>query len=55
MIVRLIRSRDGATAIEYAMIAALIAILLITSLTGIGVDLEAIFEAVASGFDGVAP
>jgi pilus assembly protein Flp/PilA len=55
MIQRFLRARDGATAIEYAMIASLIAILLVTALTGIGVNLGSIFEAATAGFDGVTP
>lgn len=55
MIARFLRDRDGATAIEYSMIAAFIAIVIITALTGMGVKLEAIFLAVNAGFDGVAP
>lgn len=55
MIRRFLRARDGATAIEYAMIASLIAILLISALSSMGVKLESIFEAVNRGFDGVTP
>jgi pilus assembly protein Flp/PilA len=55
MILRFLRARDGATAIEYSMIASLIAILLVSALTGIGVKLDSIFVAVTAGFTGAAP
>ncbi|MBL8558562.1 MAG: Flp family type IVb pilin [Hyphomonadaceae bacterium] len=55
MIARFLHDRNGATAIEYAMIASLIAILLISALTGIGVKLEDIFVAAEAGFQGVTP
>jgi pilus assembly protein Flp/PilA len=55
MIRRFLRARDGATAIEYAMIASLIAILLISALTSTGLKIESIFEAANRGFEGVTP
>jgi pilus assembly protein Flp/PilA len=55
MLMRFLRDCKGGTAIEYSMIAALIALLLITALSGIGVSLEGIFEAVETGFDGPTP
>lgn len=51
----LLRDRRGHTAIEYSMIAALIAILLITALTSVGLSVESMFDQVFHGFDGVAP
>lgn len=38
---RLVRQRAGATAIEYALIAALIALVVITGFTAIGANLNA--------------
>lgn len=55
MLIRFLRDRNGGTAIEYSMIAAMVALLLITALTGIGTSLKDIMIAVTSGFDGVAP
>lgn len=55
MIARFLRNRDGATAIEYAMIASLIAILLISAMSSIGLSLEGMFANANAGFDGVAP
>jgi pilus assembly protein Flp/PilA len=40
---------NGATAIEYGLIAALIAVVIITALTTIGTNLSADFTAVAGG------
>lgn len=37
------RDEEGATAIEYGLIAALIAVVAITAMTGIGENLEQVF------------
>lgn len=42
-------NKSGATAIEYGLIAALIAVVIITALTSIGTNLATDFAAVASG------
>ena len=42
------KDQTGATAIEYALIAALIAVAIITALTGLGGRLRTTFNAVAS-------
>ena len=55
MMIRFFNDRRGGTAIEYAMIASLTAILLITSLTSIGLDVEDMFEAVVAGFAAATP
>ena len=47
------RDEEAATAIEYGLIAALIAIALIASLTAVGGSLSAIFSTVASEIDTV--
>jgi pilus assembly protein Flp/PilA len=47
---RFLRSRSGATAIEYAMIAAFIAMVLVTALGLIGTRLAAILTSVSSAF-----
>jgi len=40
---------NGATAIEYGLIAALIAVVIITALTTIGTNLSANFTSIATG------
>ena len=48
------RNEKGATAIEYGLIAALIAIALITALTTLGGSLSSMFDTVASSVDTAA-
>jgi pilus assembly protein Flp/PilA len=43
-----VRDDSGATAIEYALIASLIAMVIITGVTGIGVKLSSYFSEVSS-------
>ena len=43
-----IRSETGATAIEYGLIAALIAVVIITALTSIGTHLNTKFASIAA-------
>ena len=49
LISRFVRDQSGATAIEYGLIAALIAVVIITAVTTIGTDLKATFTSVATG------
>ncbi|HUG24662.1 Flp family type IVb pilin [Piscinibacter sp.] len=42
------REEDGVTAIEYGLIAALIAVTIILATTAVGVNLNAVFNAVAT-------
>ncbi len=44
---RFIKDENGATAIEYGLIAALIAVVIITSVTTVGTNLGATFSTVA--------
>lgn len=44
---RFVKDESGATAIEYGLIAALIAVVIITAVTLLGKNLSATFEAVA--------
>ncbi len=44
---KLWRDEDGATAIEYGLIAALVAVVIIGALTTLGGNLDAMFEAIA--------
>jgi pilus assembly protein Flp/PilA len=43
-----IRDEEGATAVEYGLIAALIAVAIILAVTNVGTQLKAIFESVAT-------
>ena len=45
---RFVANKDGATAIEYGLIAALIALVVITALTAIGTNLSTVFTSVAT-------
>ncbi|HUJ98243.1 MAG TPA: Flp family type IVb pilin [Stellaceae bacterium] len=46
---RFVQDRSGATAIEYGLIAALIAVVIIGVLTTVGKNLSAVFNSVATG------
>jgi pilus assembly protein Flp/PilA len=43
----LVANEDGATAIEYGLIAGLIAVAIITAVTLVGTDISALFNAIA--------
>ena len=45
---RFVRDESGATAIEYGLIAALIAVVVITALTSIGTNLSGKFNTIAT-------
>ncbi|MBJ7319191.1 MAG: Flp family type IVb pilin [Alphaproteobacteria bacterium] len=49
---RFAKDESGATAIEYGLIAALIAVVIITVLGTIGTNLNTKLEAVATGLEG---
>jgi pilus assembly protein Flp/PilA len=51
---RFVRDESGATAIEYGLIAALIAVVIITALTAVGTKLSSTFTAVSSKLGGTA-
>jgi len=51
LISRFVRDESGATAIEYGLIAALIAVVIITVLTTIGSNLNTKFQSVADGLN----
>ena len=44
---RFLRDESGATAIEYGLIAALIAVVIITAVTSVGTNLSTTFNTVA--------
>ena len=46
--VKLVKNEDGATAIEYGLIAALIAVAAVATMTTVGTNLKAVFGTVAS-------
>lgn len=52
IISRFIRDESGATAIEYGLIAALIAVIIIGGLTALGTGLESTFTNVAGNLGG---
>lgn len=52
---RFVRDEGGVTAIEYGLIAALIAVFIITAVTAVGGGLEATFNAVADALTGAIP
>lgn len=51
---KLRKSKRGATAIEYGLIAALIAVAAIAAMTALGTSLSNLFGGVASTLQGVA-
>ncbi|WP_321861372.1 Flp family type IVb pilin [Burkholderia cenocepacia] len=48
-----VEDQDGVTAIEYGLIAALIAIGIVGALTTVGTDLKTVFNTVADDLDSV--
>ena len=50
-LVRFVRDEDGVTAIEYGLIAALIAIAIIVAVTTIGTNLNGFFGTVADSLE----
>ena len=51
---KLIRCEQGATAIEYGLIAALIAVVIIGAVTVVGTQLKSTFNDVATALGGTA-
>jgi pilus assembly protein Flp/PilA len=47
-LIKFLKDEDGATAIEYGLIAALIAVAIITAVGAVGSDLATTFSEVAS-------
>jgi pilus assembly protein Flp/PilA len=47
-LLKFFRSESGATAIEYGLIAALVAVVIIAGLTLVGNDLNTMFNSIAS-------
>jgi pilus assembly protein Flp/PilA len=47
-VTRFVKDESGATAIEYGLIAALVAVVLVTALTAMGTKLAGTFDSVSS-------
>jgi pilus assembly protein Flp/PilA len=54
LLMKLLKDRQGATAIEYGLIAALIAVVIITVLRTVGTDLSSVFNNVATNLNSAA-
>lgn len=54
LISRFVRDESGATAIEYGLIAALIAVVIITGVKAVGTKLSSTFDCVKNGLSGTA-
>ena len=51
-LLRFLKDEEGVTAIEYGLIAALIAVVIVAAVTLVGGELKTTFEAVKAGFAG---
>ncbi|MEN6438995.1 MAG: Flp family type IVb pilin [Syntrophobacter sp.] len=49
MLTKFIKDEEGVTMIEYALIAALIAVVCITALTSLGTSIEALWGKIEAG------
>ena len=49
------KDEEGATAIEYGLIAGLIAVAIIAALTALGADLTALFTRIGAALDAITP
>jgi pilus assembly protein Flp/PilA len=54
MMLRLLREDDGATAIEYGLIAGLVAVVIIGALAMTGESLQTIFTGIGESLQGAA-
>ncbi len=54
IISRFAQDESGATAIEYGLIAALIAVVIISAVTALGTTIKTKFNAVVTGMGGTA-
>ncbi|GIK50433.1 MAG: Flp family type IVb pilin [Hyphomonadaceae bacterium] len=52
MLKRFLKNEDGATAIEYGLIAALIGVAIIAAVSAVGTDLSELFGRVSTKLDG---
>jgi len=54
-VIKFLKNKSGATAIEYGLIAALIAVVIISAVTALGGTIAGKFEEVTEGMAGEAP
>ncbi|MHB8115957.1 MAG: Flp family type IVb pilin [Acidithiobacillus ferrivorans] len=52
-VARFVREEEGVTAIEYGLIAGLIAVVIIGTVTTVGTDLKKVFTSVITGLNKV--
>lgn len=50
-----VKNESGATAIEYGLIAALIAVAIIVAVTQVGTDLSALFDGISGKLTAATP
>ncbi len=55
MITQLLHEESGATAIEYGLIAALVAVAIIIALTALGTSLSSLFDGISSELADATP
>jgi pilus assembly protein Flp/PilA len=55
MIKNFVKDESGATAIEYGLIAALVAVAIITALQALGAELNIIFQYIAAQLAAASP
>lgn len=51
---KFLRDEEGATAVEYGLIAALIAVAIVAAVTGVGTQLKAVFNSILTSLGGTA-
>ena len=51
MLAELLKNKDGATAIEYGLIAALIAVAAVVAMTTVGTNLTTLFTTIATSLN----
>ena len=51
LLFRFVQDESGVTAMEYGLIAALIAVVIITAITIVGKDLQAVFTFIANALN----
>ena len=52
---KIVRNNDGATAIEYGLLAGLIAVAIIVAITLLGTDLSGLFTGIAGNVSAATP
>jgi pilus assembly protein Flp/PilA len=52
---RFVREEEGVTMVEYGLLAALIAVVCIVSITAVGKDLDAVFNYIAGKLAAAVP